>query len=135
MRTGGPNPEVELSEPAALPLSRLYDSAYASRIVDLEIARVINRYRLQGQYDDQAVATLFSEAKKLMRSIARKGITEQVLVTAARSMSITLGSLDAIHLATAIELGRDLDEPITVLTHDLRLAQASRAHGLDVIGA
>ena len=41
-----------------------------------------------------------------------------------------LGSLDAIHLATALSL----DDPgLEVITYDSRLADAARAHGLTVV--
>lgn len=43
-----------------------------------------------------------------------------------------LKSLDAIHLASALELA-GAGEPVTMLTHDARLAQAAAAHGLEVI--
>jgi len=41
-----------------------------------------------------------------------------------------LRSLDAIHLAVALELGDDLDG---VITYDDRLADAARLHGITVI--
>ena len=43
-----------------------------------------------------------------------------------------LKSLDAIHLATATLLDRPRD-PVTVLTHDARLAAAARARSLAVV--
>jgi hypothetical protein len=50
-------------------------------------------------------------------------------------MPTTLGTLDAIHLATALALATTLDEPLVVATHDAHLARAARASGLDVRGA
>jgi hypothetical protein len=50
-------------------------------------------------------------------------------------MPTELGTLDAIHLATAL-LWRDFtDEPLTMATHDAALAIAAEAHGLPVVGA
>ena len=43
-----------------------------------------------------------------------------------------LKSLDAIHLATATLLDRPRD-PVTVLTHDARLAAAARARNIAVV--
>jgi predicted nucleic acid-binding protein len=40
-----------------------------------------------------------------------------------------LRSLDALHLATALELGDEID---ALVTYDRRLADAARAHGLRV---
>jgi predicted nucleic acid-binding protein len=56
-------------------------------------------------------------------------INDQVLNTAAEMLPPELRSLDAIHLATAQQLGTDLRH---VVTYDDRLAQAARALGLKV---
>jgi predicted nucleic acid-binding protein len=53
----------------------------------------------------------------------------RVLTRAAGPMPTVVGSLDAIHLATALEPG------FVLLTHDKQLARAARASGLDVGGA
>jgi len=37
-------------------------------------------------------------------------------------------------LLTIDELARNLDEPLTVATHDAQLARAALASGLDVVG-
>ena len=52
----------------------------------------------------------------------------------ARASALTgeLKSLDAIHLATATLLD-DPRHPVTVLTHDARLADAARSRGLGAI--
>ncbi len=45
-----------------------------------------------------------------------------------------LGTLDAIHLATALLWKAMMRVDVTMATHDTALAVASRAHGLSVIG-
>lgn len=57
-----------------------------------------------------------------------------VLDRASQSMPAELGTLDAIHLATA-PLWKDMtQEDLTMATDDGALALASRAHGLPAIG-
>ncbi len=46
-----------------------------------------------------------------------------------------LGSLDAFHLATAVELAAAKAPGLVLATHDRQLARAARASGLDVVGA
>lgn len=53
------------------------------------------------------------------------------MVDGACALTGELKSLDAIHLASALILHSDAD-PVTVLTHDARLAEAARARGLAV---
>ena len=55
-------------------------------------------------------------------------------VRAAMPMPTTLGTLDAIHLATALELAPSIDGPMSLATHDEQLARAARASGMDVVG-
>jgi predicted nucleic acid-binding protein len=55
------------------------------------------------------------------------GISATVVKTASRLPDPLLRSLDAIHLATALLLGSDVD---VVLSYDDRLLAAAAAHGL-----
>jgi hypothetical protein len=49
-------------------------------------------------------------------------------------MPTELGTLDAIHLATAL-LWKDMaNVPLVMATHDAALAVGARAHGLSVVG-
>ena len=50
-------------------------------------------------------------------------------------MPTELGTLDAIHLATALLWKELTREELTMATHDGALALAAQAHGLLVIGA
>jgi predicted nucleic acid-binding protein len=60
--------------------------------------------------------------------------TMVVLRRASQPLPTPLGTLDAIHLATAI-LWRELrDEELTVATHDRALGTAARATGFKVVG-
>jgi len=111
------------------------ESAYASRLLTLEVGRVIDRCRLEGRLDDDDVATLQQEARRVYRSIEILAVTEEILDRAAGPMPTVLGSLDAIHLTTALELARVLAAPLVVATHEARLARAARAAGLTVCGA
>ena len=54
------------------------------------------------------------------------------VIERASALTGELKSLDAIHLATATLLDAPR-HPVTVLTHDARLAGAARARGLGVI--
>ena len=58
------------------------------------------------------------------------GLDRPVLVRASALGPPSLRSLDAIHLATAMELAPDLT---AFVTYDERLAVAARAHGMAVI--
>ena len=58
-----------------------------------------------------------------------------MLRSPSESFPTPLGTLDAIHLSTAIVWRDARNVDLTMPTHDRALAMASRAVGLEVIGA
>jgi hypothetical protein len=69
-----------------------------------------------------------------MEALSLVPLGPQVLERAADPFPTMLGSLDAIHLASAL-LVRDSFEELSVATHDHELAVAARAEGFRVHGA
>lgn len=108
--------------------------AYASRVLLLELGRVIDRSRLAGDIDDRQVEQLHREARRLLRSVEVLALSERILARAGGPMPTVVGSLDAIHLATALELAAVRSGPLALATHDEQLGRAARASGLEVWG-
>lgn len=71
-----------------------------------------------------------AKAQEIVDRVRLVDINDDVIERAC-AMTEELKSLDAIHLATALLLD-DPGDPVTVFTHDARLAHAARAHGLVV---
>lgn len=69
-------------------------------------------------------------ARRLLASIEVLALPPAILDAAARLDPVSLRSLDAIHLATALDLGDDLE---SFVTYDDRLAAAARGCGLVVV--
>ena len=70
-----------------------------------------------------------SDAEVLFARITLLAITDRILDRAATLGPAMLRSLDAIHLASALSLGADLDG---LITYDERLAEAARQAGVTV---
>ena len=71
---------------------------------------------------------------ELIASLELVDIDAVVLDRASQPMPTELGTLDAVHLATAV-LWKDVTrEELTMATYDSALALAAQAHGLPVIG-
>jgi hypothetical protein len=60
---------------------------------------------------------------------------QPILARASEPFPTALGSLDAIHLATALVWRDRMQQPLRVATHDGELALAARSFGFDVLGA
>jgi predicted nucleic acid-binding protein len=70
-----------------------------------------------------------SRADAVLDGIALVPIDGAILRDAAVLETTSMRTLDAIHLSTALSLGRDLD---AVITYDQRLAEAAARAGLTV---
>jgi predicted nucleic acid-binding protein len=69
------------------------------------------------------------KVRAALDSVETVGLTRRVLDEAGRLAPATLRSLDAIHLATALSFGDDLE---SIVTYDDRLAEAAQHAGLVV---
>ena len=125
---------VVLREAGALDELRTYDGLVSSALIGVECARTIDRLRNQGAWtmDDAAERTgVVNEWLEAVDLVLRR---PPVLGRASETMPMPFGTLDAIHLATAL-IWRDRLGPLPqLLTHDAALAAASRSFGFDVRG-
>jgi predicted nucleic acid-binding protein len=121
-----------LRQPGALENWLDWEFVLTSELLDVEVRRSFDRLRVQGKLDDQQVAEHLSAANSLISSFERAPVSRMVLRRAASPFPTALGTLDAIHLATALLWIEEQGEPLTLLTHDAELALAARASGLEV---
>lgn len=102
-----------------------FDVLVTSVVTEVELARAVLRARERGatSLDDVAVWAITA-------ALVALELTPEIRRAAATLTPATVRSLDAIHVATAASLGRDL---AGVLTYDLRMQQAVEDLGLAVI--
>jgi predicted nucleic acid-binding protein len=93
----------------------------SSRIAEVEVARAVGRIAEPG--DEAQVRLVLSGLQLIELDPACADLAGSVAPTGLRS-------LDAIHLASALAVGSELDG---FVTYDARLADAARAAGLDVV--
>jgi predicted nucleic acid-binding protein len=76
------------------------------------------------------VPELTADAQRVVAQIAVVEPTAAIRARAAILEPVTLRSLDALHLATALEIGDELDG---LVTYDARLSAAAATVGLAVL--
>jgi predicted nucleic acid-binding protein len=106
-----------------------------SALARVECLRTVDRLRLEENLSDDEVVRRREAAFRLLGSLALVDVTPSILERAAQPLPTVLGTLDAIHLTTALLWRENEAEPVTFVTHDLALARAARACGLAAIGA
>lgn len=91
-----------------------------SDLARTELARAVRRWA-----PDQAVA-----ATQVLEAVSVIALATSTFDAAGRLDPVELRSLDALHLAAALELGDDLE---AFVTYDDRQAAAARAYGIEVV--
>ena len=107
----------------------------ASALVTTESLRSLDRLRLRAKLSDEEVATRRAAILSLIASLEVVELDAAILDRASQPMPTELGTLDAIHLATALLWTTMTGGDLTMATHDEALGVAAKAHGLPVIGS
>ena len=125
---------VALGQRDALPEWRQIQQGVSSALIMTESLRTLDRLRLRAKLSDEEVASRRATLLQLIASLELVDIDAVVLDRTAQPMPTELGTLDAIHLATAL-LWKEMSRvELTMATHDGALGLAARAHGLTVMG-
>lgn len=125
---------VALRQPDALPEWRRIQRGVSSALIMTESLRTLDRLRLRANLADAEVASRRATILQLIASLELVEIDAVVLDRAAQPMPTELGTLDAIHLATALLWKEMARVDLVMATHDGALGLAAQAHGLPAIG-
>lgn len=125
---------LALGQPDVLPEWSRIQQGVASALVLTESLRTLDRLRLRTRLADVEVAMRRATILALIASLDVVDIDAVVLDRAAQPMPTELGTLDAIHLATALLWKEMMRVDLVMATHDAALALAAQAHGLPVVG-
>ena len=126
---------VVLREPGALDQLRSYEALVSSELIAVECRRTIDRLRVQGALTTEETAERLKIVGDWLDGIDLVLVRPPVLSRASDPLPTPLGTLDAIHLATAL-MWRERMTPLDVIaTHDTSLGLAARTFGFDVLGA
>jgi len=122
-----------LGQPKQVPCWGRWDKAWSSRLWRTEALRTVDRLRLTGEVDDPEVVRLHTDIDLVDLTLHVVALTDAIMLRAEESFPTVIGTLDGIHLATALLLRRHGSIDL-FLTHDRQLGQAARALGFTVEG-
>ena len=124
---------ILLREPNPVGIWGQWNKAYSSELWRVEALRTVDRLRLTHEISDAEVAELVRDIQIIHETFAIHPITNQVLQRASETFPTVVGTLDALHLATALST-REIENLDLLLTHDSQLATAARSLGFEVMG-
>jgi len=123
-----------LGEPGMLAEWKDVEIGVSSALIVVECLRTIDRLKLRGALTAKRAARHHTKMFELFDAIETVEISRPILSRASSSFPTPLGTLDAIHLSTALAYRDIRGIKLTLATHDKMLANAARAMGLAVIG-
>lgn len=124
---------VLFREPNPVEVWGKWNKAYSSSLWRVEALRTVDRLRLAGSLSDGELADLTRDIRIVHETLAIFPVSEAILQRASETFPTAVGTLGAIHLATALAINM-VEELDLVLTHDLQLSTAARSLGFSVQG-
>lgn len=125
---------VVLGQFNALKEWRSITQGVASRLVEVECLRTLDRIRITVEVQDKIIATRREAIFRLLETLEVVEPTGVVLSRASQPLPTVLGTLDAIHLSTALLWRERTGTDMVMATHDDALGVAAKACGLRVVG-
>jgi predicted nucleic acid-binding protein len=125
---------LALGQPNALTEWSKIQRGVSSALVTAESLRTLDRLRLRAKLSDVEVATRRAAILSLIASLELVELDASILDRASQPMPTEVGTLDAIHLATALLWKEMTATQITMATHDGALGLGAKAHGMSVVG-
>ena len=128
------------SQTATLPSSdyarckRSYANLVSSELIAVESYRTIDRLRLQGALTTEEAADRLSVVREWLEAIDLVLLRPPVLSRASEPLPTSLGTLDALHLATALIWRERMGAVAIMATHDSALGLAAKTFGFEVRG-
>jgi predicted nucleic acid-binding protein len=111
-----------------------WEACYTSALTRVEFLRTVDRLRLNGKISDRERVELQAQFGDVWGATHRVTLSQELLDGASVAMPTVLGTLDAIHLVTALQVIESQHLQLIFLTHDDQLATAAMAMGLQVTG-
>jgi predicted nucleic acid-binding protein len=126
---------LALGEPGALEDLRSCEALVSSELLAVESLRTIDRLRLQGALAPEETASRRAIVAEWLEAVDLVLLQRPVLSRASEPLPTPLGTLDALHLATALVWRDRTGQALVMATHDGGLALAARSFGFEVLGA
>jgi predicted nucleic acid-binding protein len=106
-----------------------------SALAEVETLRTLDRLRVSTPMDERQLAQRRETVFRLLEGLEIVEVTRVVLARAGQPLPTALGTLDAIHLASAmLWRERSSEDGLVMATHDGALGLAARACGFEVLG-
>ncbi len=115
-----------------------YPRIISSELLEIECRRVIQRVTMQRELTDKGVSEAYRRLERVLGGTDLLELSREVKLRAAESFPVVIGTLDALHIATALVWARNAAggvgdaRDVHLFSHDTSLNACARAVGLGV---
>jgi predicted nucleic acid-binding protein len=125
---------IVLREAGALEEVRKAEALVSSELLAVECPRTLDRLRLQGALSLEEAVVRREAVTEWLEAVDLVLLQRSVLSRASEPLPVPLGTLDALHLATALLWQEQQAKSLVMATHDGNLALAARSFGIETLG-
>ena len=109
------------------------DRTITSELILIEARRVLERHRMNSALDDEKMAEASSRLMEVYASFEVWALSDAIKARAAGPFPTVVGTLDALHLATALAgIGTDAAATLALYSYDRQMNLCAKALGLAV---
>jgi predicted nucleic acid-binding protein len=123
-----------LNEPGRLVELVSVDEKLTSQLTQLECLRALDRARIAEGLEPDVILARSLVLFEHLRRMKRVAVSRAVLDRGGQAFPLPVKALDAIHLATALQLRERGRPDLVFATHDRRQGKTALALGFPVIG-
>ncbi len=112
-----------------------FSKSGSSELLYIECKRVFHRYRFEGELTDRDLEKAVIYFQEIYDALYIFEISSRVKQRAAESFPTIIGTLDAIHLATAL-LWSEREKgipPLVIFTHDEQMKTCAHSMGIHTV--
>lgn len=113
--------------------ARDFDKTGCSELLFIECSRVLQRYRLEGELTDRQLEEAVHHFHEIYEAFHVFELGHQVVKRSAESFPTVIGTLDAIHLSTAVMWMEQDQDPLVLFTYDEQMRTCAHAMGIHTL--
>lgn len=101
----------------------------SSELLEIECRRVLHRYRLAGELNDETLAAASERLETVLAGIDLLELSGPIKQRAMAPFPVNVRTLDALHIATAVEIEESAGG-VTLFSHDRNMNLCAKCLGL-----
>jgi hypothetical protein len=109
-----------------------YDQIISSELIEIESKRVIHRYRIEGDIDDEGFITAQERLHNVLAGISLIALSSVVKKRAMEAFPVHVKTLDALHIASVLVFTEaQNDKNVIIFSFDSGMNRCAKALGFD----